>query len=42
MAEKMRDEIGAVEHQKLLADWRAWVNTALVKDVLAAAKAKQG
>ncbi len=42
MAERMREEIGAVEHAKLLSDWRNWVNTELVKDVMAAAKAKQG
>jgi type IV secretory pathway ATPase VirB11/archaellum biosynthesis ATPase/nucleotide-binding universal stress UspA family protein len=42
MAERMREEIGAVEHQKLLAEWRAWVDKELVKDVMAAAKSKQG
>ncbi|MEM0475592.1 MAG: type II/IV secretion system ATPase subunit [Candidatus Norongarragalinales archaeon] len=41
LAEKMRSEIGAVEHARLLADWRKWVDDVLVKDVVAAAKAKQ-
>ncbi|MFH0973942.1 MAG: type II/IV secretion system ATPase subunit [Candidatus Micrarchaeota archaeon] len=41
MAERMREEVGAVEHQRLLAEWREWVNKELVKDAVAATKARQ-
>lgn len=38
LAEKQRQELGAVEHESLLAEWRKWVDDSLVKDVLAKTK----
>ena len=38
MAERQREEIGAVEHESLLTDWRAWVDQELVRPLLALKK----
>ena len=38
MGEKQREDIGAVEHESLLKDWRTWVDEELVRPLIALKK----